>query len=82
ILRGGVRMFELSIAEKVDYFEAKKTISKEMQDMLEIVDILRIGTPESQPQETSENNIAGYSEAANEEIQDNDNTPVAKFRLK
>ncbi len=81
ILRGGVRMFELSIAEKVDYFEAKKTISKEMQDMLDIVDILRIGT-ENKPQETAENSIAGNSNAANEEIQDNDNTPVAKFRLK
>lgn len=82
ILRGGVRMFELSEAKKVDFFEAKELITKEMQDMLEIIDILRIGTPENKPQETSENNIAGNSEAVNEEIQDNDDRPVAKFRLK
>lgn len=82
ILRGGVRMFELSAARKVDFYEAKGNITREMRDMLEIVNILKIGTPESKSQEAVENNIAGNSNAANEEIQDNDDRPVAKFRLK
>lgn len=82
ILRGGVRMFELSAARKVNFYEAKGNITREMRDMLEIVNILKIGTPESKSQEAVENNIAGNSNAANEEIQDNDDRPVAKFRLK
>lgn len=75
ILRNNVRMFEVPVGKELDFFKEQEHIVKDMEQMLEIVDVLNRG------KEMPEEKFSG-NEMPAEEIQNSEDGPVAKFRLK